>query len=163
MRILRYTFGFLLLTCALASCLPAPYYQKEEPIPQNEWAYNFKPHFTFEITDTTVQYEPTFIIRHTQAYPYANIWLWMYVKMPGDRIAKKERVNIVLAEPTGKWLGRGMGEIYEQRMKIKFSDSIGFSRKGTYTIAMEQNMRVNPLPDVLHVGLRMEKTGMAAQ
>jgi gliding motility-associated lipoprotein GldH len=163
MSILRYTFGFLLLTFALVSCLPAPYYQKEEAIPQAEWNYNFKPQFTFEITDTVVQYEPTFIIQHTQAYPYSNIWLWMYVKMPGEKTARKERVNVVLAEPTGKWLGRGMGEIYEQRMKIKFSDSISFNHKGTYHVTMEQNMRVNPLPDVLHVGLRIEKTGMKAQ
>lgn len=129
-------------------------------MPQNEWSYSVRPKFKFEITDTTTTYQPIFIIRHTQAYPYCNIWLWLHVKTPGDSIGRKERVNITLAEPTGKWLGRGMGEIYEQRMKIKFSDSISFSRPGTYQVSMEQNMRVNPLPEILHVGLRIEKTGI---
>lgn len=162
MKLLRATLLFCLFTFALASCLPAPYFQKEEAIPHNAWDYSFKPKFTFDITDSTVLYQPIFLIRHTQAYPYSNIWMWLYVRTP-DSVMHKERVNIVLAEPTGKWLGRGMGEIYEQRMRIKFSDSIKFHHPGTYQVIMEQNMRINPLPDVLHVGFRLEKTGLRAQ
>ena len=149
-------FYFLIMA---AGCLPAPYFQKEESIPQYAWTYNFKPSFTFTITDTTSLYQPWFLIRHTQAYPYSNIWMWVYVKSPGDSLPRKERVNITLAENSGKWLGRGMGEIYEQRMKIEFSDSIRFRRSGTYTVSLEQNMRINPLPEVLNVGFRLEKKG----
>jgi gliding motility-associated lipoprotein GldH len=85
--------------------------------------------------------------------------MWVYIKTPGDSVIKKERVNIILAEATGKWLGRGMGEIWEQRMQLNLGDSINFYRKGTYEISLEQNMRINPLPDILHVGLRVEKIG----
>ena len=148
----------LLSGCLLAACNPAPLYQKQEPIPQNAWSYNFKPSFAFDIVDTTTAYRPYFIIRHTQAYPYNNLWIWLYIKTPGDVVAKKARVNITLAEPTGKWLGKGMGEIYEQRMPISLGDSINLSKRGTYQIEIEQNMRLNPLPEVLHVGLRIEKT-----
>lgn len=81
----------------------------------------------------------------------------MSVKTPGDSIVKKARVHIVLAEPSGKWLGRGMGEIYEQRMKFSLGDSITFRKPGTYEVSLEQNMRINPLPDILNVGLRVEK------
>ena len=151
--------GFLLLlVCLLAACLPSPYFQKEESIPRNEWSYNFVPTFKFDITDTTVNYQPSFIIQHTQAYPYSNIWIWVSVKTPGDSTTIKQRVNVVLAEPTGKWLGRGMGEIYEQRMKINL-DSVNFHHAGTYQVSLEQNMRINPLPEILHVGFRMEKVG----
>ena len=83
----------------------------------------------------------------------------MYVKGPGETIAKKVRVNVPLAEATGKWLGRGMGEIWEQRMPVDLGDSIRFDHKGTYEITLEQNMRINPLPEILHVGLRLEKGG----
>lgn len=155
------TFWLLLLTvnvlCILPGCLPAPYFQKEEAIPQNVWAYSFKPSFTFDITDSTVSYKPSFLIRHSQAYPYSNLWVLLYIKMPGDSIIKKERVNIVLAEPTGKWLGRGMGEIYEQRLPLNLGDSIQFNRTGTYQVSIEQNMRINPLPEVMNVGLCIEK------
>jgi len=145
------------ISCLLGGCLPAPYYQKEAFIPQNAWMYAFKPSFTFDITDTISNYQPYFIIRHSQSYPYCNLWMWVYVKTPGDTIEKKERINVVLAEATGKWLGRGMGEIYEQRLPISFGDSVRLNRKGTYKITLEQNMRINPLPEVMDVGLRVEK------
>jgi gliding motility-associated lipoprotein GldH len=140
-----------------AGCMPAPFFQKEEAVPQYAWSYTFKPTFTFDITDTNAAYQPFFIIRHSQAYPYSNLWMWLYIKMPGDSTARKERINIVLAEPSGKWLGRGMGEIYEQRVPMSFGDSVSFTRKGTYQVSMEQNMRINPLPEVMNVGLRLEK------
>lgn len=143
----------------LAGCLPAPYFQKEEAIPQYAWNYSFKPTFTFDITDTAAAYQSWFVMRHTQSYPYCNVWMWVYVKAPGDSLPRKERVNITLAENSGKWLGRGMGEIYEQRMKLDFGDSIKFNRAGTYTVSLEQNMRINPLPEVLNVGFRIEKKG----
>lgn len=151
--------SLLILTfcCVLSGCLPAPYFQKEESVPQNAWTYTFKPVFSFDITDTTVSYRAYFIIRHTQAYPYSNLWIWMYAKTPGDSVIRKERVNIPLAESTGKWLGRGMGELYEQRMLLDLSGFVDFNKKGTYQISMEQNMRINPLPEVLDVGLRVEK------
>jgi gliding motility-associated lipoprotein GldH len=85
--------------------------------------------------------------------------MWMYIKTPGDSLVKKERVNILLAGPTGKWLGRGLGTIYEERVVLDLGDSVRFNKAGTYEIALEQNMRINPLPEVLHVGFRLEKFG----
>jgi gliding motility-associated lipoprotein GldH len=143
--------------CMLAACRPSPQYQKTEVVPGKGWNYNFKPSFVFEITDSTAIYQPYFIIRHTQAYPYNNIWMWLYIKTPGDSVATKARINITLAEASGKWLGRGMGEIYEQRMPISLGDSVDMSRPGTYEVVIEQNMRINPLPEVLDVGFRVEK------
>ena len=147
----------LVLCSLLAACGLAPHYQDTQAVPGNAWAYNFRPKFTFDITDSTATYQPYFIIRHTEAYPYNNLWMWLYIKTPGDSTATKARINITLAEASGKWLGRGMGEIYEQRMPISLGDSVNLSKPGTYEITMEQNMRIDPLPEVLHVGLRVEK------
>ena len=149
---------FIVLLCGLcAGCLPSPYYQQQVPIPQNQWNYNFRPMFKFDITDTAAHYQPYFIIQHTQAYPYNNLWMWMYIKMPGDSLGKKERINISLAGPDGAWKGRGMGAIYEERVYLDLGDSVKFRRAGHYEIVLEQNMRVNPLPEVLHVGMRIDK------
>lgn len=156
-------FCSVAITVCLSACMTAPFYQKEEYIPQNAWSYSYKPSFTFDITDTTVSYQPYFLIRHTQAYPYCNIWVWAYVKTPGDSVVKKTRINVTLAETSGRWLGRGMGEIYEQQMAISLGDSVNFSKAGTYKVSFEQNMRVNPLPEVMNVGLRVQKAGPKTQ
>jgi gliding motility-associated lipoprotein GldH len=142
----------------LNACVKSPHYQKTYSIAKNEWAYNNKPTFKFDIEDTTSMYNLFFIIRHTEAYPYSNIWMWVYTKKPGDTVFTKTRIEVPLAEPGGKWLGRGMGAIWEQRMPISDArDTTMLRKKGTWEIRLEQNMRVNPLPEVLQVGLRIDR------
>jgi gliding motility-associated lipoprotein GldH len=155
-------FVFVILCLLLLnSCMTSPYYQKTVTVPQNEWGYNFQPSFHFEITDTSSYYNLYFLIRHTDAYPYANIWLNIYTKEPSEKTFQQSRIEIPLAETGGKWLGRGMNEIWEQRMAITRNDApMIFKKKGVYEIRLEQNMRINPLPEVLNVGLRVEKIGI---
>lgn len=144
----------------MAGCMSSPYYQKTEALPRNEWHYKNQPTFTFEITDTASLYHLYFLIRHTDAYPYSNIWLQIATKQPGDTAFQQSRVEIPLAEKSGKWLGRGMGEIWEQRLPITKEDRpMIFTRPGKYEVRLEQNMRIDPLPEILHIGLRVAKLG----
>jgi gliding motility-associated lipoprotein GldH len=154
----------LLLCCSIifTGCIESPYYQKQVSIPTYKWDYKYTPTFEFEVTDTTHFYRVFFLIRHTDAYPYANVWMNMYTKQPGDTVFTKQRVNVQLAVPNGKnagqWMGRGMGEIWEQRLSITHEgDPAILAKKGKYIIRFEQNMRVNPLTEILQVGLRVEK------
>ena len=150
----------LALFAALSGCLPSPYFQRVETIPGDSWDYKFKPVFEVDIPDSVSDFRPYLIIRHTQGYPFSNIWLVMHIKGPGDTTARKERVNVMLAEASGKWMGRGMGEVWEQRMYLKMEDTTLFRKKGTWQISLEQNMRVNPLPEILNIGFRLERTGL---
>lgn len=156
-------FIFLLAGSAfsiLPGCMKSPHYQKTYALPGQQWAYKDQPAFQFQITDTTALYHLYFLIRHTEAYPYSNIWLWLYTRQPGDTTYEKSRIEIPLAEKSGKWLGRGMGEIWEHRMPITRDDQpMIFSRQGIYEIRMEQNMRTDSLPEILDVGLRLSLAG----
>lgn len=161
---ISYLVTALLLFCgiALTGCVDSPYYQKQVSIPAYKWDHKFTPTFEFEVTDTTRFYTVYFLIRHTDAYPYANVWMNMYTRQPGDTTFTKQRVNVQLAVPSGKnagqWMGRGMGEIWEQRLRITHEgDPTILARKGKYAIRFEQNMRVNPLNEILQVGVRVEK------
>lgn len=155
--------GFSFLVMA-SGCVQSPVYQKNVVIPGAQWRYDFKPAFTFDITDTTVLYNVFFVVRHTNAYPYSNIWMWLYVKGPTDSTFTKTRIEVPLADPSGRWFGRGMGEIWEQRMPISHEGDTAILRgKGRYEFRLEQNMREEKLPEVLNVGLRIEmgnKRGM---
>jgi len=154
---LRY-LTILLCVFLLASCMPSPYYQKNHTVPGNAWDLGFKPGFKVAITDTGVFYTVYFLIRHTEAYPYSNLWLRVHSTQPGDTIPEVSRIEIPLAAPSGQWLGRGMGGIWEHRMILTGrQDKSLFAKPGTYELSLEQDMRVNPLPEVLQVGLRVEK------
>src|SRR4051812_43890358 len=115
---ISYLLCALMICCSalLSGCLDSPYYQKQASIPTYKWDYKYTPTFEFEVTDTTYLYNVYFIIRHTDAYPYANVWMNMHRKEPGDTTFSKQRINVQLAIPAGKnagqWMGRGMGEIW---------------------------------------------------
>lgn len=158
-----FIFGVLILGISVQGCLPAPYFQKEVTVPQYNWTSTFQPSFSVNISDTVANYRPFFIIRHTQEYPYSNIWILLHIKAPGEKTDVPVRVNVPLAEASGKWQGRGMGEIYEQRLMVTLPDSLSFKKSGTYIITLEQNMRLNPLPEVMNVGFRLEKLPYGAR
>lgn len=130
-------------------------YQKSESIPDYEWSYDFQPTFSFEIEDTTAHYDLYVTLRHTNKYPFNNLWLFIHSAYEGVKPTTK-RVELPLAEASGKWLGAGMNDIYEHRIPIQ--QNIRFENAGTYHISLEQNMRVNPLPYIMAVGIRVEKT-----
>jgi len=172
---MKIIFAFALMVTLFSGCVSSPFYQKSYAIPRNKWSHDFKPSFVLDVEDTTIHYNLSFIIRHTTNYAYANIWLNVWVKKPGDAAFINTRVEVPLANPQGKWLGVGMGEIYEQRRMIVLDhkaipvtddlisiseQSINdlFSKKGRYEIRLEQNMREQSLSDILHIGLRVEKS-----
>ncbi|NIG52475.1 gliding motility lipoprotein GldH [Chitinophaga sp. Cy-1792] len=157
-RLLLVTAGLFLLA---AACKPPKMdaYEKNLEIPGHDWAYDYKPSFEvkFEPEDTAWLYNIYVNVRHTAAYPYSNLWLLVGTQYPGDSIPQSQRVELPLAEASGKWLGSGIDDIYEHRVPIQ-RNAI-FDKPGTYKISFEQNMRQNPLPNVMNVGLRIEKAG----
>jgi gliding motility-associated lipoprotein GldH len=91
-------------------------------------------------------------------YPFSNIWLKMDSKGPGDTTWGRTRVEIPLAAPSGQWLGRGAGALWEQRVPITTpAKPAFFPKKGDYVVQLTHDMRRNPLPEVLTIGLRLEK------
>ena len=51
-----------------------------------------------------------------------------------------------------------MGEIWEQRLLLNMDGApLHFSKPGLYHLQLRQLMRTNPLPDILSVGIRLEK------
>ncbi len=142
----------------LASCRPSPQYQDHYNIPGTAWDAAYKPEFHFSVTDTAAAYQLFLLIRHTDVYPFSNIWINVDSKGPGDSSWSKARVEVPLTAPSGQWLGRGAGELWEQQVPITTpARPAFFPRKGDYTVRLTHEMRRNPLPEVLTVGLRLEK------
>ncbi|WP_212001018.1 gliding motility lipoprotein GldH [Chitinophaga sp. HK235] len=157
-RLFQVTAGLLLLA---AACKPLKMdvYEKNLEIPGHNWAYDYQPSFEVNILpeDTANLYDIYVNVRHSDAYPYSNIWLLVGTRYPNDSIPKEQRVELPLADINGKWHGNGIDDIYEHRVLIQ--QKALFNKPGTYKFTFEQNMRQNPLPHVMNIGLRIEKAG----
>lgn len=157
-RRLFYAPCLLVLFVGMLSCRPSPQFQQHYNIPDGQWSSAFQLNFQFNISDTAAAYQLFLLIRHTDAYPFSNLWMTMESRGPVDSGFKKLRVEVPLAATSGQWLGRGMGEIWEQRVPINSLQMPAFFPKaGLYTLRLTQDMRRDPLPEVLTIGLRVEK------
>ena len=144
----------------LAACsIPSGVFEKDVAIPRQQWEGSFRPRIDFIVKeeDTASTYNVYFVIRHTDAYNYNNIWIQGTVMQPGDTASRSERYDLTLATNKG-WAGDGMDDIYEHRILLQ--PETKFKKPGTYSFTIDQIMREDPLKHVLNVGIRVEKVSV---
>ncbi len=151
----KFPVHFLFLILVLASCETIDLFEKNVPVPNRAWDYSFKPEISFDIRDTTSFYQVFFVIRHTDAYGFNNIWIKADSRAPGDSAWSSQRFDCPLAT-NDRWTGSAMDDIYEHRILL-FNQPVKFRQPGTYSLRLEQVMRENPLRHVMNVGVRVEK------
>ncbi|MDZ4844572.1 MAG: gliding motility lipoprotein GldH [Chitinophagales bacterium] len=140
----------------LTSCDSKRVYEENIDIPSYIWNLDFKPTFNVTIEDTAQLYNIYVNVRHTTYYPNSNLWVLITTQFPdGNKIEK--RVNLPLADKTGKWDGECLGDICDAQIQIQ--ENAFFNQPGNYSFQLAQIMRTNNLPLVMSVGLRVEKVG----
>lgn len=142
------------VTIFIFSCNDLNVYTKQKFFSSHEWHANDSLKFTFNIDDTISRYHVFLVLRHTDEYAFNNIWLNI-TSYPPQSVPAKQMLDLKLADNNSGWLGAGMGDIFEHKVKIT---SIPLQlKKGNYSIALQQAMRENPLKHVLNAGVRIEK------
>jgi gliding motility-associated lipoprotein GldH len=67
----------------------------------------------------------------------------------------KDTVECQLADETGKWLGEGSGDIWDNQ--ILFKKRTRFPLPGKYTFSYQHAMWLENMPCVMEIGMRIEK------
>lgn len=151
-----------LIACAsllLAGCADNVVYQADTTIPNGAWENTLKPSFSFDITDTLNGHNVFIDVRHTGDYAYSNLYLFVDLEGPVGR-TKRDTVECLLADPMGRWHGKGTGFIFASRTrdaKVLYRMGNRFPQAGRYSITLEQAMRDNPLPGIIDVGVSIER------
>lgn len=153
---------FFLCACLAvftAGCSDQVVFQEDVPVPGGAWQSGFIPEFAFDITDTVSRHDVYIDVRHTGEYPYSDLYLFVDLTGPGGR-AMRDTVECILADPTGRWLGKGAGFIFSDRIQAKVLYKLRnrFPGRGRYTMKLQQAMRVDPLPAVIDVGVSVERS-----
>jgi len=143
---------FLVLGAFATSCTDNALLDQHVAIKDHVWYYDNQPRITAHITDTATRYHIYLNLRHTPDYKYANIFVLLHQRYPNGRDTT-ERFELQLAEPDGRWLGRGGGSVYAHQQLIK--ESVRFPDTGNHVFSIEQNMRENPLREITDVGIRI--------
>lgn len=150
---MKYASLFLLIGIAVVSCNDSALLDKNIAIKQHRWDYTQPVEIAVDILDVSQPYRVYVNLRHTPDYQYSNIFMLMHLRQP-DGKDTAERIELTLAEPDGRWKGRGTGSNYSFQELIK--DSYRFADSGQYIFSIEQNMRENPLREITDIGIRIE-------
>jgi gliding motility-associated lipoprotein GldH len=153
------TTHLLTAACALlllfAGCDSARVFEENREMENSSWNMNQKLNFEFDIPDTQTPYNLYFNLRHTDDYPFANIYVFFHTTVPGGEIST-DTVEFQLANPqTGAWLGKGQGELHDCQMR--FRTGMKFTKAGHYKLEIEQAMRTEQLDGIKDAGFRIER------
>lgn len=154
-RYYKLTAVFAVCVWCFTACAKIDVFEKNTPLPKYEWAYSFQPVFDFTISDTASLYNIFIVLRHTDAYRYNNIWLNVGTQLPGDSM-RYQRLEILLGNDAKGWYGTGMDDIWEMRKPIS-NGPVPLKKTGNYKFSLAQIMRETPLPNMMSVGVRVER------
>lgn len=144
--------GLLFLSITLIGCNTA-LFQESQQIPNKIWHQDHTIQFHVDVVDTMKSYDFYIDLRNEGIYPYSNIYMFVNTTFPSGRSAR-DTVECILANPSGRWLGKGLGDIWDNH--ILFKQNIRFPSSGTYSFEFDQGMRMAELPAILDVGISIE-------
>jgi gliding motility-associated lipoprotein GldH len=120
------------------------------------WKKNEAKKIEFEVKDSQIPKNIIFVVRNNNDYPYSNLFLISTIKGDKNKVLKIDTVNYILAKPNGEWLGSGFGATKE----ILFQYKVGyrFPANGKYRVEVKHGMRMNTLPGIEDLGVKLEPT-----
>lgn len=145
-----YFLPVFLLWCA--ACHSSAIFEKYEELPEETWSrYNIL-EFRTAIPDSGL-YHITLCLRHTTDYEMANLWCFLSTRSRA-RQELKDTVNLKIAEPDGRWLGRGN---HLKTLEQTIHKNPVYLPKGEIIFRLEQGMRMEEMKGVKDVGIRITK------
>lgn len=151
-RLLLIVFG--LFAALLTACDPARVYDENRTIENNAWYFGNKIPFDVQIEDTTKYYNVLVNLRVDANYKYSNIFMLVHTTNP-DKKTDQRRIEIRLADESGRWMGSGLGDLYDYRFPA--FRKVKFPQQGFYRFELEQNMRDDTLMHIKSAGIRVEE------
>lgn len=146
--------SLLLLSVTILSCDSNRVFDENKQIEKAIWNQEEPLVFLVNITDTVSPHNVYLNVRNAGMYPFSNLFLFINTGFPQGQI-DRDTAEVTLASPDGKWLGDGLGDIYDNR--VLFHRNVRFPQAGEYRFEIFQAMRVNPLPGIMDAGIRIEK------
>ena len=133
-----------LASCSGKDAVPAQFYTIENA----QWPYDKT--FVFNEKGDTLPGQVKALelsLRHTNEYPYANVWLEISYSSSDSIMA--DTFNIRLADDYGKWLGAGSGPV------VMKTDTLipRHVPDSTSRFTLRHVMRIDILPEIEQVGM----------
>ena len=150
----RMKYFFLLIAFFLQGCDANRLFDENKKIDNSIWQKDKPLIFQVQINDTVAPHNVYINVRNAGVYPFSNLFMFINTRLPEGQLFR-DTIEIMLQTPDGKWLGDGLGDIWDNR--ILFKPNVRFPQAGEYTFELYHAMRIDPLPGIMDAGIRIEK------
>lgn len=151
---IKYSLGILILSLLFVACDSSRIFDENIDFVNETWHKDSALVFNVNIIDTLAIYNIYMNNRITRKYEYSNLYLFINTELPNNQIIR-DTLECILLDPSGKFLGKGFGSVWSN--KIKYRSYIRFPFSGVYKFTIEQAMRDEQLEHILSAGIRIEK------
>lgn len=151
---LRFWFIACISLVILFACDPQKEFESYHSIETSGWNKDSLITFSVDLKNTAGSHNLYINLRNSGDYEFSNLWLFITIKSP-DSTVLTDTVEFQLADPSGKWTGNGIGDLFDNQFEYK--ENIFFPVPGTYEFSIQQGMRSQRLKGIKDVGLRIEK------
>ncbi len=141
----------LVFITLLSACDKSRIYEKNVDFKTYTWAVEKNVDFDVEILESGAN--QLFVnFRHTYFFKSRNVRLKLVATNPkGEK--KTLDLNILMSEPNGMWHSECAGDFCDFKYLVDYP----MEDLGKYHFSITQDMRVDPLTEVLAIGIRVEK------
>ena len=152
MRIKVIGYWLLVIGClAFTSCKKDIVYSQFFPISSGEWHVDSVASFDYQIADKEAGYQVLVYVRHTECYPYQNMWLFL------DNGLQRDTIEFYLADDRGQWLGDKHHGFIE--MPVFIEQNYHFPDTGAYDMTIQHGMRDSLLRGITDIGVEIKRNG----
>ena len=139
------------LALALTACRQDIVFSQFVSIPSGEWHVDSVAQFDYQIADKEAGYQMLVYVRHTERYPYQNMWLFL------DNGTQRDTIEFYLADDRGQWLGDKHHGFIE--MPVLIEQNYHFSDTGHCAMTIQHGMRDSLLRGVTDIGVEIKRNG----
>jgi len=139
----------------IAGCNKNKVYEEHKTnFPQFRWEKSNVVEFNPEITETTSNYVITVALRHIFGFNLKSIKIDMEIIAPsGEKTMNQYLLSFYDKEDN--FLSRCAGDFCDLEQIVE--DDFTFNEVGEYKINIYHRMNINPIPNIMEVGLIIEK------
>jgi gliding motility-associated lipoprotein GldH len=140
----------------LFSCNQRSVFSDYKALKASKWPQDSILRFDMTVPDSTKIYNLFLNVRNEGRYPFSNLWLFVKIIPPKGKVLN-DTIELSLASPEGKWLGYGLGDLYD--MKYPYKQATFFPSAGYYRFEVRQGMRTDDgvLKGIRDFGITLEK------
>lgn len=161
---MRKISGFLIVSLVfsmLAGCDKNRVFDDYKTV-NGEWHKDSIINFELGKIDSLRSYNLFINIRNNNDFKYSNLFLITEIRFPQGKVIT-DTLEYEMAAPSGEWLGKGFGDVKEN--KLWYKENVRFDEPGNYQVHIRHAMRKNGEVDgidnlrgITHVGFRIENT-----